>query len=495
MAKHGVGFMQLLDTPGYFPDVDLQITGQLFLFDTIVRDEFMKRWVDQANGDRKTVHGFEDADEVASLEREQLVQCLDAGVFFVGQNHFLDGELPLMASFWLFEVREEHMLGAAEADAFRAKLDGFTGILRRVYVGADPEMARLIGPVHQGFVGLREFGSNERHRLDVDDAFASVQGDPIPFLDHFACSGHGLRFVIDVQFFRPDNAAFAPAARHNGCVAGLSAGGGEDALRDGHAADIFRAGFAADEDHLLAARGPLFCFLRGENHLANGGAGHGIDTGGQDFRGERFLVHFRIDHGIEEALDVFGLDTEQGLFLRDELFIRHVHGDAEGCSGSAFAGARLEHVEGAVLDGELHVLHVARVFLKFYSNFLELGVNLRHSLCHFTERHWRTDAGDDIFALGVDEVIAVKDFFAGTRVAREADAGAGIISGIAEHHLHDVDGRAEKAGDFFHASVGDGLFRHPGTKDGADGSPKLIHGIVREVRAGLLLEEGLVFGD
>src|SRR6267142_86129 len=429
MAKHGVGFMQLLDTPGYFPDVDLQITGQLFLFDTIVRDEFMKRWVDQANGDRKTVHGFEDADEVASLEREQLVQCLDAGVFFVGQNHFLDGALPLMASFWLFEVREEHMLGAAEADAFRAKLDGFTGVLRRVYVGADPEMARLIGPVHQGFVGLREFGSNERHRFGVDNAFAAIQRDPISFLYHLSGGGHGLRFVINVQFFRADDTAFAPAACYNSGVAGLSAGGGEDALRNGHTADIFGTSFAADEDHFFSARGPLFCFLRGENDPANSRAGHGIDTGGQDLGNERSLIHFRIDDGIEAALDVFGLDSQQGLLFGNQLFIGHIHSDAKCRRRRALARPGLQHVERTVLDGELHVLHVAVVFLKFYSNFLELGINLGHALGHFAQRHGSADAGNDVFTLGVDEVIAVEDFFAGARVAREADTGACSVSG------------------------------------------------------------------
>jgi len=77
---------------------------------------------------------------------------------------------------------------------------------------------------------------------------------------------------------------------------------------------------------------------------------------------------------------------------------------------SAFASARLEHVESAVLDGELHVLHVAIMLLKSYSNFLELGINLGHGLGHFAQRHGCANAGDDIFSLGVDEVIAVKDF-------------------------------------------------------------------------------------
>src|SRR6267143_2096852 len=281
VSQHGVGFVQLLDAPGDFVDVDLQVAGQLFLFGAIMRNEFMKRRVNQANGDWESIHGFEDADEVAALEWRKLIQCPDASVLLVRQDHFLDGALTLVASFRLLEVGEEHVLGAAEADAFGAELDGFTGILRGVHIGADPEAARLIGPVHQCFVRLRELGSNERHRPDVDRALAAIQRDPIPFLDHFAGSGHGLRFVVDVQLLGADDAAFAPAARYDGGVAGFSAGGGENTLRDGHAADIFGASFAADENHFLAARGPLFRFLRGEDHPAYGGARHSVDAGGK----------------------------------------------------------------------------------------------------------------------------------------------------------------------------------------------------------------------
>src|SRR6267143_608620 len=282
VSQHGVGLVQLLNAPGDFLDVDLQLPGQFFLFGALMRNEFVKRRVNQANGDWESIHGFEDANEVAALERQKLVQGPDASVLLVRQDHFLNGARALVASFRLFEVGEEHVLGAAEADAFRAELDGFAGILWGVHVGADPEAARLIGPVHQCFVRLREFGSNERHRPDVDHALAAIQRDPIPFLDHFAGSGHGLRFVIDVQLLGADDAAFAPAARYDGGVAGFSAGGGEDALSNGHAADIFGAGFAADENHFLAAGGPLFRFLRRENHLAYGGAGDGVDTGGQN---------------------------------------------------------------------------------------------------------------------------------------------------------------------------------------------------------------------
>jgi hypothetical protein len=38
-------------------------------------------------------------------------------------------------------------------------------------------------------------------------------------------------------------------------------------------------------------------------------------------------------------------------------------------------------------------------------------------------REWRADAGDDVFALGVDEEFAVKLVLTGARITRERDAG------------------------------------------------------------------------
>ena len=91
------------------------------------------------------------------------------------------------------EVGEEHVLGAAQADAFGAEFAGFAGVLRRVGVGADAEAAHSVGPLHQGLVGWRELGSDEIHLAGVDDAFAAIEREPLAFLDGLAADGHGLR--------------------------------------------------------------------------------------------------------------------------------------------------------------------------------------------------------------------------------------------------------------------------------------------------------------
>ena len=90
-----------------------------------------------------------------------------------------------------------------------------------------------------------------------------------------------LGVIVDVEGLAADDAALAPAAGDDGRVAGLAAGGGEDALGGVHAADILGAGFLADEDHPLALGGHGFGFGGGEDHLAGRGTRNGVDAAGQ----------------------------------------------------------------------------------------------------------------------------------------------------------------------------------------------------------------------
>ncbi len=49
---------------------------QLRLFVRIVRNELVKRRIDEPNGDREAVHRLEDADEIPPLKRQKLFRGL-----------------------------------------------------------------------------------------------------------------------------------------------------------------------------------------------------------------------------------------------------------------------------------------------------------------------------------------------------------------------------------------------------------------------------------
>ena len=120
---------------------------------------------------------------------------------------------------------------------------------------------------------------------------------------------------------------------------------------------------------------------------------------------------------------------------------------------------------------------------------LELGVGLGHLLGHVRDRRRRPDAGHDVLALGVGEVLAVELVLAGARVAGEGDAGAGVVAHVAEDHRHDVDRGAQVVGDLLVVAVVAGALAEPAGEDGLDGQVELLVRVLREARAGLVLDD------
>ncbi len=84
---------------------------------------------------------------------------------------------------------------------------------------------------------------------------------------------------------------------------------------------------------------------------------------------------------------------------------------------------------------------------------------------------------------------------AGGGVAGEGDAGAGVGAEVAEDHRADVDGGAEVVRDALLAAVELGALAVPGLEDRLDGEVHLLARVLREVPAGLLLDDLLEGGD
>ena len=135
---------------------------------------------------------------------------------------------------------------------------------------------------------------------------------------------------------------------------------------------------------------------------------------------------------MQELVELRRLDAPNGFLLIDQAFVAHVDGDPHRRLRGALAVAGLQHEQLTLLDGELDVLHVVVVLLEPVAEGDELVIERRQHFLHRRQIHAhrlllgqrqrlrRANAGDDVFALRVDQVFAVEQVFAGRRVAREA---------------------------------------------------------------------------
>lgn len=174
------------------------------------------------------------------------------------------------------------------------------------------------------------------------------------------------------------------------------------------------------------------------------------------------------------------VDALQRLGVGDQPLVHELHGDAERRRRGALADPRLEHPQLAALDGELDVAQVAVVRLQRLHDPHQLVVGLLVQVLELGERHGVADAGDDVLALRVLQVVAVDALLAAGGVAGEGDAGAGVGAEVAEDHGADVDGGAEVAGDALLAAVELGALAVPALEDGPYGEVHLLARVLRE---------------
>src|SRR6266567_4556784 len=101
----------------------------------------------------------------------------------------------------------------------------------------------------------------------------------------------------------------------------------------------------------------------------------------------------------------------------------------------------------------------------------------------------RAHTGHYVFTLRVDQIFAVKNFFAARWIAGESDPGGARFSHVAEDHRLDVDRRSPLARDAIFAAINDRPVVHPRTEYGADRAPKLFLCILWKRLPGALFDQ------
>ena len=161
----------------------------------------MQRRVEQADGDRKPGHDLEQFGEVLALHRQELGERGAASLLGVGEDHLAHRDDPLAV--------EEHVLGAAEADALGAERAGDAGVGRGLGVGAHLHSPDRVGPAHERREIAGHLRLHHRRRALHHFARAAVDGEDVALLQRHAAHGHRLAVVVDADR--------ADAARRRAC--------------------------------------------------------------------------------------------------------------------------------------------------------------------------------------------------------------------------------------------------------------------------------------
>ena len=155
----------------------------------------------------------------------------------------------------------------------------------------------------------------------------------------------------------------------------------------------------------------------------------------------------------------------------------------------ALSIARLQNVEPVLFHGELEVLHVLEMPLEKFTDFHQRFVRGGHFLRQMGNWMGRAHAGDDVFALGVDQIFAVENFFAAGRITCKRNAGRARFTHVSEYHRLHVHGRAPIMRDSVFAPIDNRAVVHPRTEHRADRSPHLLLRILWKRFAGALLDQ------
>ncbi len=116
-----------------------------------------KRRIEQANAGRPAGQRPEDAFEILLLMRQQFGKAVLRSSRFSARIICTHGDDAV--------AFEEHVLGAAQADAFRAEGDGVFYLIGLIGVGANAQLAVLVGQLHQRVVILKHFAIGRLQRL------------------------------------------------------------------------------------------------------------------------------------------------------------------------------------------------------------------------------------------------------------------------------------------------------------------------------------------
>ena len=216
-SKHRIELMEFVHATLDVLDRNANLVRKILLLILGVRQELMKRWIEQANACRTTFKRAQDAIKVRALIRQQLRKRTLTAWRVLAKNH-LAHRINAVAF-------KEHVLRTAQTNAFRTKRHGLAHLLRSVGVGTNAKAAIAIRKVHDelevaGYAALRSLhGASHQHLLQLtvssvdlslnDLAGGAVDGEEVPLMQCLSIATQGALVVIDHDLACTSNAHLA----------------------------------------------------------------------------------------------------------------------------------------------------------------------------------------------------------------------------------------------------------------------------------------------
>src|SRR5262245_45151877 len=151
----------------------------------------MQRWIEEADRHRQTVHNLKDSLKITFLHGQNLPQRFAALALRFRHDHLAHGHNAVLG--------KEHVLSAAQSNAFGAELPGDLRVAWRVRVATHPELTITVSPFHElrkiaPEICLNEWGLAQDHLTR-----RAVNSQELVRLNHLGTNAAVARSLIDHQ--------------------------------------------------------------------------------------------------------------------------------------------------------------------------------------------------------------------------------------------------------------------------------------------------------
>ena len=268
---------------------------------------------------------------------------------------------------------------------------------------------------------------------------------------------------------------------------GLAAATGQDALGHNHAVQVIGICLLTHQDHVFAPLCPGDGRCRVKHCLANCCPWRGPHPGRQ---GVNCSIDFK--SGEHQSGQLFAADPTQGFIHVDQPFIDETHSELEGGLRGALAHSGLQHPQLATLDGELHITHVEVMALQGVHDLEQLVMGVLVDGLQGGQRQGIANPRDDVFALGIFQIVAIDALVAGCRVTGEGHARARASAQVAEDHRQHIHRSAKILGNLLLSAIEPGTVGVPRVEDRPDCQVELLTRVLRKISTGMDSDDRLV---